>query len=47
MRKTNTVMLEIKMLCQCIFNDGGSFVEKYTCVHVFGQAVIVLLSVDT
>ena len=25
------------MLCQCIFNDGGSFVEKYTCVHVFGQ----------
>ena len=45
MRKTNTVMLEIKMLCQCIFNDGGSFVEK--CVHVFGHAVIVLLSVDT
>ena len=38
-------MIEIKMLCQCIFNDGGSFVEKYTCVHVFGLAVTALLSV--
>ena len=33
------ILLEIKMLCQCIFNDGGSFVEKYTCVYVFGQSV--------
>ena len=22
------VMLEIKILCQCIFNDGGFFVES-------------------
>ena len=26
------------------FNDGGSFVEKYTCVHVFGQLINSLIS---
>ena len=32
------------MLCQCIFNDGGFFVEKYTCVHVFGVLINSLIS---
>ena len=31
------------MLCQCIFNDGGSFVEKYTFVHVLGQLINYLI----
>ena len=38
------LLIEIKMLCQCIFNDGGTFVEKYTYVHMFGQLVNSLIS---